>query len=411
MRTSERLVPTRIRTGIGFWAFAVLASYLSVTRSFAADGKKDVKPSSTVQNVPELISFDYLSSSKSYTVSSVHLPFTLTVSTQPARDPNSTQLAVAAAFPLKGYDATSVRVKAITIQGQVIEPTKSQTTTIAGKGNQSPTSTFDVEFAVAPNKLSRLIIESRSQRTLEEETKAQNSVVKSLELVTSEKEDAQYTRWGNVSDLDGDCEFDINEKTLRIAVPPGCHDLAPGQPLNAPFVLNQISGDFTIQVKVVGTFVPGKRPQKQPVAYNGAGILVWDNDDHYLRVERNGYWSRGDGLLRCDAPLMEYWKARNYQGHNLADDKVIADFIRGDTLWLKLSRRSKEMTVSISHDGTKWETANSFETDLPDELFIGLSGLNTSDELFVVTFEQFTLTADRLIAPARLTPDETAKSE
>ncbi len=406
-------VRTRIRIGSQCWALAALIVFFSVSGSFAADvpQTKAINNSKAFPNIPERISFDYLSEVKSYSVSSSHLPFTLSVVTLPPSDANTTHVTISITFRLEGFDVTSVRLKATTAQGQSIEPAKFSVVTVVGKGDQWPTSTFDAEFATKPGSLSRLIVQHRSrENNSAENPKVENHSVKSLELVTSQKEDDQYTPWGNVSDLDGDCEFDIKDKTLTMAVPPGCHDLAPGQPLNAPFVLNQISGDFTAQVKIVGKFVPGKLPQKQPVAYNGAGILIWENDDHYLRIERNAYWSRGDGLLRCDAPLMEYWKDRRYQGHNLADDKVIADFIRGQTLWLRLTRTSKEMTVSISHEGTEWDVVKSFETDLPNELFLGLAGLNTSNDLFLVTFEQFTLVADRLIAPAHLTPDKSAKN-
>jgi RNA polymerase sigma factor (sigma-70 family) len=90
--------------------------------------------------------------------------------------------------------------------------------------------------------------------------------------------------WGHVIDPDGDCNFTVESNRLtnrlKIGVPGTDHGLGVerGQ-MNAPRVLQEIEGDFIIQVRVSGDFpkgaksvVEGRRP------FFGAGILVYVSD-------------------------------------------------------------------------------------------------------------------------------------
>src|SRR5436189_4997988 len=65
--------------------------------------------------------------------------------------------------------------------------------------------------------------------------------------------------WGTAIDPDRDCKFFTSKDSLLISVPGSHpHDLAADIDLiNAPRILQNVHGDFTIQVKVDGRFAPG----------------------------------------------------------------------------------------------------------------------------------------------------------
>ena len=67
--------------------------------------------------------------------------------------------------------------------------------------------------------------------------------------------------WGKPIDPDRDCKIAANGPALTIDVPAKAHDLHIETPLmNAPRVLQDADGDFTIQVKVGGTLRPTGPP-------------------------------------------------------------------------------------------------------------------------------------------------------
>jgi hypothetical protein len=79
--------------------------------------------------------------------------------------------------------------------------------------------------------------------------------------------------WGMAIDPDNDCKIVDQGKALEISVPATHHDLnADNDKLNAPRVLREVSGDFTMTVKVIGTFQPGTQSTNpKAVPYIGAG--------------------------------------------------------------------------------------------------------------------------------------------
>ena len=106
--------------------------------------------------------------------------------------------------------------------------------------------------------------------------------------------------WGTLIDLDNDCAVREEAGKLMITIPGGTHDLNMELGgMNAPRVLREVDGDFTVQVKVSGGFDPGNEAAKSGTApFNSAGLLLWQDEKNYLRLERNGWWS-ASGQLAC----------------------------------------------------------------------------------------------------------------
>lgn len=199
-----------------------------------------------------------------------------------------------------------------------------------------------------------------------------------------------FAGWISVTDPDKDCEFRLAGDKLSITIPAKNHNLHPVRGLNAPRVLKKVSGDFTVQVKVTSDFKPGTKstkPEGQGRPFNGAGILVWQSDENFLRIERNAYWV-GDSLY-CYPPGIEYWRDRQYSGFN--NSPTDASYFMGRSTWLKGRRQGQNVTVSISHDGTEWNEVKTFQIEMSDEVSVGVAAVNSSDTPFTVDFEEFTI--------------------
>lgn len=192
--------------------------------------------------------------------------------------------------------------------------------------------------------------------------------------------------WGVIVDPNKDC--DISDRVLRIVVPPTNHDLNPLRGLSAPRVLQPVSGDFEVSVRVTCDLEPGMKAMGKGSPFHGAGLLIWEDDENFLRIERNA-WRNGDSCL-CYPPLIEYWRDRQYSGANKVPVPSAEFFPEGST-WLKATRRGNRMTVSMSPDGKKWKDVRSFDIDLTTKLQVGVAALNTSDKPFRAEFDSFNL--------------------
>ena len=193
--------------------------------------------------------------------------------------------------------------------------------------------------------------------------------------------------WGTVTDPDKDCFFSIQGDKLGITVPAKNHNLHPARGLNAPRVLKRVSGDFSVQVKITADFRPGATSTAHGQPFNGSGLLIWQNEESFLRVERNAYWVN-DALL-CYPPLIEYWSKGAYRGASAYPTD--AAYFKGSSTWLKARRQGKDVTVSISHDGQEWSDVKTFPVEMADDLFVGVAAVNSSDTPFSVQFEGFTV--------------------
>jgi hypothetical protein len=196
--------------------------------------------------------------------------------------------------------------------------------------------------------------------------------------------------WGALIDLDNDCTVLEEGDKLTITVPGGTHDLnAELGGMSAPRVLREVDGDFTVQVKVTGEFDPGDESAKDKVApFNGAGLLLWQDEKNYLRLERNGWWSIS-GQLGCYLPLIAYFLDGNHQGQTPKGESI--ESFRGRSTWLKLERRGDKVTASYSHDGQEWMDRE-IVVGFPNRILAGVTAVNTSKKPFTAEFEDFRVT-------------------
>jgi hypothetical protein len=93
--------------------------------------------------------------------------------------------------------------------------------------------------------------------------------------------------WGTAIDADGDCNFVVTEGKLRITAPGPVHGLSVElEKMNAPRVLREVRGNFVAELTVTGEFGPGEKTLPQRTPYNGAGLLLMQDEGNYVRLER-----------------------------------------------------------------------------------------------------------------------------
>lgn len=199
--------------------------------------------------------------------------------------------------------------------------------------------------------------------------------------------------WGLAIDTDGDCKFTADGKTsLSVEIPGAWHDLNPHvNKLNAPRVVRTVEGDFSLTVKVAGEFKPGGKPQNpKSVPSVGGGIVVWNNSDNFIRLER--FAVSRNGKVNPFVVFLE--REAGYQGaeHN--------EGFPGGDCYLRMERKGSRIAGAISTDGAKWKQLKPIDTLWPAQLKVGLAATNSTSEPFAVRFEQFTLKAKVVEAAA-----------
>ena len=160
---------------------------------------------------------------------------------------------------------------------------------------------------------------------------------------------AADTAWGKVTDPDGDCKLTFEGGKLDCSIPGKDHALSiEVHRMSAPRVLQEVTGDFTVQVKVSGDY-PQKVTSAVPdfAPWQGAGLLLWWDEANYVRFER--------------AQLLLQGRSFDYAGFEVRKDSQVLEYANADShpvegkfTYLKLERHGDKVTGSFSADGTDW---------------------------------------------------------
>ncbi|HAV62011.1 MAG TPA: hypothetical protein DCY13_06565, partial [Verrucomicrobiales bacterium] len=120
--------------------------------------------------------------------------------------------------------------------------------------------------------------------------------------------------WGIAIDEDGDCRIEKAGDALKVTVPGTVHDLFPPNSLmNAPRVLQEVKGDFTMQVKIGADFNPGFTPAPGfNRAFHSGGVLIWRDELNYVRFERGELIWPGNRNHIYFAPSLQLRRAGTY---------------------------------------------------------------------------------------------------
>ncbi len=202
-----------------------------------------------------------------------------------------------------------------------------------------------------------------------------------------------YPGWGTLHDPLNDTRVEFAAGKLTMTVPPGLHDINPTLGgMKAPRILQEVSGDFTLEVTVTGDFAPGPVAAAEGLpSFHGAGLSLWVDDKTYLRLERNAWWNPAKGAYVCYTPLYEIFNRGRPEPTNPGVGTPA--FFGGDTTRFRLERSGLSLTTSHSADrGATWQTVPRVASTLPRSLFVGVGAVSTSAAPLTVVFEDFKLT-------------------
>ena len=190
----------------------------------------------------------------------------------------------------------------------------------------------------------------------------------------SKSQELTIQGWGGVFDPDGDCKFTIEKGSLRMSLPGSDHSLAFERGImNAPRALRNVTGDFIAQVEVSGDYpakaaslIPNRRP------FHGAGLLVWLDEENYIRFERAKLVFEGENMSYAN---FEYRKEGEFIRKGDASQMPLKD----GTSHLRIERRGNTLFASVSMDGVQWTAMDQIEIDMPRKVSVGVAaGHNTS---------------------------------
>jgi S1-C subfamily serine protease/regulation of enolase protein 1 (concanavalin A-like superfamily) len=210
------------------------------------------------------------------------------------------------------------------------------------------------------------------------------------------------SRLGPLIDPDKDCASTRDGKLITITLPPNkLHMLGPqfrdkkSQPVkNAPMLLSAVDGDFIIHAKVAGDILPGTDPcphpnrGKMPFSVQGAGVLLWQDKENYLRLERSCGGAAGK-LTLVHRLILEICK-----DGRVSDGGYIYLDVPEGALYVMLVRQKGHLRCLFSNNGRKWTAFKELAVVFPEKAQVGLSAFNTSKLGYTAKFEEFVLIDD-----------------
>ena len=189
--------------------------------------------------------------------------------------------------------------------------------------------------------------------------------------------------WGEVVDPDEDCQILLDKEMQRatILVPGTVHLLsAELRSMNAPRILGDITGDFEVRVKVTGTSHPGGRAMTtQHNPYHGAGILLWQDSENYVRLEIAADLRKGKVFSYANFELRQAGRLAVTWGLKIVDG----------SRYLRLERRGNAIHGAFSPDGDHWTAFAPMIANLQDRLKVGVLAVNSASKPLKAGLEEF----------------------
>lgn len=189
-------------------------------------------------------------------------------------------------------------------------------------------------------------------------------------------------RWGRIIDPKGDCSVEEQDGAVSMTVI-GRHDLSIelAERMDAPRVMREIEGDFIAMVKVEGGFRatgPSTIDTRRP--YLGAGLLLWQDQKNYVRLEH--------ASVDVDGQVFDYlgFEERKNGQPNVAYNQLR---LKGDTVRLRLERRNGKLYSAAAYEAEQWGGYLPLQIELPAKVQIGVAAVSSSALPFVAQFSEF----------------------
>ena len=193
--------------------------------------------------------------------------------------------------------------------------------------------------------------------------------------------------WGEVISPPKGFKYKVQDEGLKLTLPSAAHDLSIEiNRMNAPRILQPVQGDFSIQVKVSGVTHPGNQsviPGRKP--FCGAGLLVWQNERNYVRLERAALLN--GGTLSTYAS----WELRQnaqFVRQGRADEMPLT----GADTWLRITRSGDTFSGEVSANGQDWKQLPAITlAGSTRDLKVGILAVNVTQAPFMPQFSELSL--------------------
>jgi tetratricopeptide (TPR) repeat protein/regulation of enolase protein 1 (concanavalin A-like superfamily) len=193
--------------------------------------------------------------------------------------------------------------------------------------------------------------------------------------------------WGVFVDTDGGARLAERGGHVQIGVPAGAYDLsAEIGKVNAPRLLRPAVGDFIAQVTVSRVPQPDRRqalPGRAP--FNGAGLLLWQDDRNYVRLELGVFIVRDGTTVRF--ALFE----QRREGIPVGGLSKTQTRLAAVPTSLRLERRGRTLLGFVRQGSEDWIPLGQFEADLPPTVYVGVAAVNATQSPFTAEFEDLTV--------------------
>jgi len=170
-------------------------------------------------------------------------------------------------------------------------------------------------------------------------------------------------QWVDPDEKNNPTSKSVKKGVLTVTIPTGKDFF--GENRTAPRYIKPITGDFQIETKV--RFLPKEN-------YQGAGLLIYSDENNYLRFERSygGIGGGGEGL-RIDV--------REPNGYKPI---VTPNTLRTEAgeVELKIIRKGNLFSAFWREDeNSEWREAGEYESTFPETIRAGLVACNTAREV------------------------------
>jgi hypothetical protein len=191
-------------------------------------------------------------------------------------------------------------------------------------------------------------------------------------------------------DPDGDCKITPSRTGGTIDVPAKVHDLSsPYKLYNAPRLMRDVLGDFTAEVRVL-RIDHEAQALREGIAYRGAGLLFWQDTDHYVRMERAAIMRDGNRQTFLFFAKTENGQEVGQGGNALPEGPVT----------FKLERKGGQLLASYN-DGGRWLDVKPMDiSSWPAKGQIGVAAINATAKPVTAQFEAYKLRAAEVAAPS-----------
>ena len=198
-----------------------------------------------------------------------------------------------------------------------------------------------------------------------------------------EKKAQKIEGWGDFVDPAGDCKANVKDDKLTITVPGTQHNLnpLPGYNLLAPRVVQDVDGDFRIQMKVLPCEMPKpdtSSNKEKPASYVASGIVLWQDANHFSRVLRAANGERNEFFIHIE----------NFSGGKIVSGGNLK--INDRAIYLRVDRDKGKITFYRSVDGKNYLVMrpNGPDLVLADKVKVGVAVINSTTKEIRHEFEE-----------------------